>query len=107
MEGRFLGKEQVRPVQGQVPINLIRGNLMIAFYAVFPAGVHEHRRAHDIGFQENSGVFDGTVHMALRRKVHHHVRVLFLKEFTDRLSVPDIFLHEAEVRGLQHLFQGA
>ena len=103
---RLLGEEEVRPVQRQISVNLVRRDLVIAFDAVFPAGVHQHGGSDDVGLQEDRRVFDGAVHMALCRKVHHDVRMLFLKELVNGLAVADVRLAEAEIRPVHHRGQG-
>ena len=106
VDGGLLGEEQVRPVQGQVAVDLIGGHLVIALNAVLPAGVHHHGGAQDVGLEEYLRVLDGAVHMALRREVDHHVGVLLLKELVDGLPVTDVGFTEAEIGVLHGLFQG-
>ena len=99
-------EEQVRPVQGQVAVHLVGGNLMEAAHAVLAAGVHEGLGAQDIGAQEQPGVVHGAVHMGLRGEVHHDVRLFLRKEGFHRLTVGDVPLDEAEVGVLHGLLQG-
>ena len=73
---------------------------MITNNAIASAGIHQHGSAHNIRLQENTGIFNGAVHMTFRGKVHHHVRVLLLEQTADSLSVTDIRLHKAEMRML-------
>ena len=49
----LLREEQIRPVQGQVAVDLVSGDLMIALHAVLPAGVQQHLSTHDVGFQKH------------------------------------------------------
>ena len=73
-------------------------HLMIAFDAVFPAGIHKDGSADDVCIEKYLGIFNGTVHMALRSKIHDHVRVLFFEQAADGFPVRDALLYKAEVR---------
>lgn len=73
-ESASLGEEQVGTVERQIAVNLVGRYLMIALDAVLAAGVHQRRRAHDVGLKEDARVLDGAVHVALRRKVRDNVR---------------------------------
>ena len=101
MDGRLLGKEEIRPVEREIAVHLVRGDLVVAADAVFAAGVHQYGGADDVGLQEDGGVFDGAVHMALRREVHNDIGVLLLKKRVHGLPVADIRLHKAEA-GIIH-----
>lgn len=106
MNGGLLGEEEVGAVKGQVAIDLIGGNLMIALDAVLVAGVQQHAGAHDVGLQEDGGVFNGAVNMALSGKVHHDVGLLLLKELIDSSPVGDGGLDKAEVGVVHDAGQG-
>ena len=106
VDGGLLGEEQVGPVQRQVAVDLVGGHLVIPLDAILPAGVHHHGGAQDVGLEEYLRVLNGAVHMALRRKVDHHVGVLLLKELVDGLPVTDVDLAEAEIGVLHGPFQG-
>ena len=54
----FLRKEQVRTIQGQISVNLVRGYLMVSLDPVFPAGVHQDGRPHDIRLQKDARILD-------------------------------------------------
>lgn len=69
MDRGILIEEEVRTVQGQVAVDLIGGDMMIPLDAVLPAGVHQNGGADDIGLKEDRRIFDGTVHMGLRREI--------------------------------------
>ena len=97
VQGRLLREEEVGPVEGQVAVHFVRGDLVIALDAVLAAGIHKRRRAEDVGLQEDAGVLDGAVHMAFGRKVDNDIGVLLLKEAVNALSVADVELDEAEV----------
>src|SRR5699024_4349298 len=94
---RLLRKEEIRAVQRQVAVHFVGGYLVIPFYAVLAAGVHHHLRTDDIGLQEDARILDGTVHVALCRKVYNDIRFFLLKEVKDSLSVTDVHLHKTEV----------
>ena len=65
MNRGLLGEEQIRSVQGQIAVNLIGGNLVITGDAVLAAGIHQHLSAQNVGLQEDLGILDGAVNMAL------------------------------------------
>jgi len=78
---------------------------MEATDTILPAGVHQHLSAQHIGAQEDLRVFDGAVHMALRREVDHNVRPLFLKQPIHQRAVGNVPLDEAEVGPFHGLAQ--
>ena len=106
MDRRLLSEEQVGPVQRQVAVNLVGGDLVVALYAVFPAGVHQHRGADDVGLQEDARVLDAAIHMTLRREVYDDVGVLLLEQPVHALPVADVQLHEPKVRVVHHRGEG-
>ena len=95
---RLLGKQQLRPVERQVAVDLIGRDLMEADVSVFAAGVHEHGRADDVRLQKQRRVGDRAIHMALGREVDDHVGALLGKEGIDRLTVADVHPGKAEIR---------
>ncbi len=97
VDGCFFCKEQIRPVQRKVAVYLVGGYLVVAYDAVFAAGIHEHGSADDVRVQKYLGIFDGTVHMAFRREIYDHIRMLLLKEPVDSLPVCDALLHKTEI----------
>ena len=98
VDGRLLGEEEIGPVQGQVAVDLVRGDLVIARDAEGAAGVHQDGGADDVGLKEDGRVLDAAVHVALGGEVHHDVRVLLAEDAVYGLAVADIDLAEAEVR---------
>ena len=70
---------------------------MIALYAVGAAGIEQGCRADHVGAHKNLRVRDAAVHMGLRRKVNHNVRLLLLEKVKDKGSVRDIAAHKAVV----------
>ena len=98
MQGRFLCKEKVRSVKRQVAVHLISGNLMVALDAVGAAGIQKGCGSHDIGPDKGLRVCNGAVHMALGRKVYHHVRLFLLKQFKYKLPVGNVALYKFVVR---------
>lgn len=97
----LLREEEVGPVEGQIAVDLVCGDLMIAPDAVFAAGIHERRRAEDVGLQEDARILNGAIDVAFGRKVDDDIGVLLFKETEYPLSVADIQLNEAEI-GLLH-----
>ncbi len=69
---------------------------MKALCVILAAGIHQRGCTHDIRLQEDPGILNRAVHMALRREIRHDVRTLFLKHVEHRFPVADIGLHEAE-----------
>ena len=90
LEVRLLREEQVRAVERQVAVDLVRRDLMVAVDAVLAAGVEQHARADDIRLQEDLRILDGAVDMRLRREVDDDVRLLLLENAVDRLAVCDV-----------------
>ena len=84
MNGCLLSKEQVGAIQGQVTVHFVGGDLVVALDAVLAAGVHQHLGAQDVGLQEDLGILDGAVHVALGGEVHHHIGFFFLEELITR-----------------------
>ena len=110
MNRRVLGEEQIGPIQRQIAVDLVGGHLMIALYAVLPASVHQHLRAHDIGAQEQLRLGNGAVHMAFRSEIHHDIRLFFFKKRVDSLPIRNIPLHKTETgifQGFSQIFQVA
>lgn len=97
LEVRLLREEQVRAVERQVAVDLVRRDLMVAVDAVLAAGVEQHARADDIRLQEDLWILDGAVDMRLRRKVDDDIRLLLLEDAVDRLAVCDVRADELEV----------
>ena len=98
MDRSFLGEEQIRTIQRQVTVNFVGRNLMITLDTVLAASIHQHTGTDDVGLEEDSRIFDGTVNMRFCRKVDHDVRMLFLKQLVHSFAVTDICLHKAEFR---------
>ena len=59
----------------------------------------------NIGLEEDTRIFDGTVNMRFCRKVDHDVRMFFFKQFIHCFSVADICLHKAEIRVIHNRCQ--
>ena len=92
------GKEQIRAVQRQVPVDFIGGNLVITNIAECPACVHHGCSPDDVGFQENPGIFDGAVYMAFGREIDDGVRFFFFKKLEYTVTVADIQPDKTEIR---------
>ena len=106
VDGGLFREEQIRPIQGQIAVHLVGRHLMIPLNAVLPAGVHQGLGTQNVGAQEQPGIFHGTIHMALRCKVHDNVGMLFLKELFHGSLIRNVRLHEAEMVILHGLIQG-
>ena len=98
MDRRTLCKEQVGTIQRQVAINFVRRHLMIALNAVFPAGIQQNLRTHDIGSKKHFGVLNGAVYMGFCGKIYDIVRFFRFKQVIYQLSVCNIPLDKLEFR---------
>ena len=58
--------------------------------------------AQNVGFEENTGVLNRAVHMRLRRKIDHDIRLLLLKELFHRFPVANVGFDKAEIRLVHH-----
>ena len=97
MNGRLFGEEEVGAVQGQVAVDFVGGDLVIAADAVLAAGVHQDGGADDVGLEEDGGILDAAVYMAFGRKVYDDVGLLLLKNAVNGLAVADVGFTKAEV----------
>ena len=97
LEVRLFREEEIRAVERQVAVDLVRRDLMVAVDAVLAAGVEQHARADDIRLQEDLRILDGAVDMRLCREVDDDVRLLLLKDAVDSLAVRDVRADELEV----------
>ena len=97
LEVRLLRKEEIRAVERQVAVDLVRRDLMVAVDAVLAASVEQHARADDVRLQENLRILDRAVDMRLRREIDDDVRLLLLKDTVDGLAVCDVRADELEV----------
>lgn len=79
---------------------------MVAGDAVLAAGVHQNAGAQDIGFQEDAGIFDGTVHVAFRREVDDHIGMLLFKQLLNKAAISDVTADKAEIGRLHNRLQG-
>ena len=105
MKRRILRKEEIRPVNWQISVHLVRAYLVIPLNAIFPAGVHQNRCSDNVGLQENFRILNRAVHVGFRREVHHDIRMLLLKQAVYRGSVADIHFYETEIRAVHHRLQ--
>ena len=101
VDGCLLGEEEVGAVQGQVAVDLVSGDLVVALHTVFAAGIHHDRGPDDIGLEEDLRVLNGPVHVGLRGKIDDNIRLFLFKEFIDGSAVADVHPDEAEI-GLIH-----
>ena len=105
LEVRLLREEEIRAVERQVAVDLVRRDLMVAVDAVLAAGVKQHARADDIRLQEDLRILDGAVDMRLRREVDDDVRLLLLEDAVDRTAVCDVRTDELEIILLHRTFK--
>ena len=85
-------------------VHLVGGNLdvFLSFLpglgrSVVPGFLRTLKQIHgsqNIGLHEDLGIRDGTVYMALRRKVDHIVKVVFFEQAADQLFIADISLNK-------------
>ena len=106
VDGGLLGEEEVGPVKGQVAVDFVRGDLVVALYAVFTAGVHHDGGSDDVGLEEDLRVLDGPVHMGFSGEIDDDVRLLLLEELVDSRPVTDVHADKAEVRPVHDRRQG-
>ena len=78
---------------------------MITLDTIFATGIHQYCGAHNIGFQKNSRILNGSVHMGFCRKIYYYIRLFLLKQLTHCLSVTNICLDKAEIILLKHWLQ--
>ena len=97
LEVRLFREKEIRAVERQVAVDLVRRDLMVAVDAVLAAGVEQHARADDVRLQEDLRILNGAVDMRLRCKVDDDVRLLLLEDAVDRPAVCDVRADELEV----------
>ena len=97
MERRLLREKEVRPVERQVPVDLVRRDLMEPVDAVLAAGIEQDARADDIRLQEDFRILDRAVDVALRRKVDDDVRLFRLEDPVNGPTVGDVRADELEL----------
>ena len=94
----FLGEEKVGTVERKVAVDLVGADLMIALNSVLPARVHKHLSAENVCREEDFGVLNRAVNVALSREIHDHIGLFFLEKLVYRLAVCDALLDKAEIR---------
>jgi len=105
MNRRSLGEEQIRTIQRQIAVDLIRRNLMVARDAIMATGIHQRLRTQNIGLEENAWILNRAIHMAFRCKVYNNIRLFFFEERKYRFPVADIRLYKPEIRIIHHGLQ--
>ena len=98
MDRCFLGKEQIRAVQRKISIHFIGRYLMITLNAIFTACIHKYRRTKDIRAKKYFRILDRTVNVAFRCKIHNDIRMLFLKQLINGITIGNIFFYKTEIR---------
>ena len=87
---RLLGEAR-RVVQGQVAVDLVGGDVVVA-HVVLAAGLEQAVGAHHVGLHEGLRVGDGVVVVGLRREVHD--RVVTGDDAAQEPGVADVPHHE-------------
>ena len=106
MYRRVLMEEEVGTIQRQISVDLIGSDLMKTLYTVLTTSVHHDLRSKDVCLEEDTGVLDGTIHMRLRRKIHHDIRMLFFKDQKNFFPVSNIFFVKDKIRILHRVVEG-
>ena len=78
---------------------------MIALDAILLAGIEERGGAHDVGADKLLGMLHRPVHMGLRRKVDHHIRLFLLEEPEHKGPVCNVALDKFIIRLVLHRLQ--
>ena len=102
MDWRLFSEEQIWAVKRKITIDLIRTYLMIPDVPERSTRIHHGGSSDDVRLQEDTGIFDGAIHMAFGGEVDHNIRLLFLKQSHDPLAVTDVKLTEAEIWVVHH-----
>ena len=105
MDVCLFSKEKVQPVQWKITLDFISGYLMESGIIMCSARIHEDLRSKDIGLQENIRILNGSVHMGFCSEVHHDVKVLFIKQVEDEITIGDVSLYKLEVWILQRFLK--
>ena len=78
---------------------------MIAGNAAGSGSIQQYLRTQNIGFKKHAWVQYRTVHMAFRRKIDHHVKLLMRKQVKNSLSVCYIAFDKTKVLILQRTLE--
>lgn len=73
---------------------------------IFQGGLEHGKGAHDIGGHEIPRIVNGTVHVGLRRQVHHPIRSVFPQGVPHQGGVPNVGVQEAVRRRIRRAVQG-
>ena len=85
-----LGKPDAGCIQRQVAVHLVGGHLMEMRDAVRQTGVHQRRRAENVGAQKDLRLDNRAVDMRLGRKIDHHIGAFRREQAVDRRAVADV-----------------
>ena len=66
--------------------------------------VQHHGSTQHVGLYEYLGIFDASVYMAFRRKMHHAVNIVFCKDLCNRFFIADICFYEGIVIAVFNVF---
>ena len=105
MDGRIFTEKQIRTVERQISVHFIRADLMEALNTVFPACIHKYRSTYNIGLQKDGGVLNRAVHMRLRRKIDHDIRMLLFEDGIYSLPVAYVLFIKDHAGGLQSIIK--
>ena len=62
------------------------------FHPLLVGDIQKRKSTVDIRFYENTGVFDGVVHVTLCRKVDHAANIIFVKKIFYQFTITDVSL---------------
>ena len=110
--GRRLIEKRIRVIV-QAPIYLVRRNMKellsllktsIRQLPGFLGTIEHHCCPQHVGLYKHFRILDASVHMALRRKMHHPVNLILRKNCSDCFLVTDVRFHECIVLSVLNVF---
>ena len=102
MDRGILMEEQIRAIQWQITVHLIRGHLMITPNAILSACIHQHRCTDDIGLQKTSGfsmercTWDSAAKLTITSGFSSSKKGIYSR------TVADIEFYETKIRLIHH-----
>ena len=67
-------------------------------------GIQHDQGSQHVGLYKDLRIFDASVHMAFRRKMHHSVDVIFFENLIDLFRIADICLNKRIVISILDIF---